>query len=238
MQRELSMANAPRPGGPTSAGVVFSLQGLVGFAVGGLLAIVVTLAFGLSAGEWIATGGRVAGFVAGGAIGGAALGLGLRPGAWKSGALGFGLSFVLPAMLAGPALTELFGLRVENYGPNTFVFTSLSFAAGYGLAGGLGASFLDGRLALPVGLRFFVAAGAGGSIAACGPAVAGDPSAFSPAGVMGALGVVLIGHMAACGLGGWLAGLAIESDVKARVKPPARLRANRAYPAPGQLPRG
>lgn len=215
-----------RVGAPSPGGVVFSLQGLAGFTVGGLLAIVVTLAFGLYASEWVAVGGRLMGFAAGGAIGGAALGVGLRPGAWKSGALGFGLGFLLPALLAGEALTKLFGLRMESYNPNMLVLTVLTYAVSYGLGAAFGASFLQGRLWLPVGLRFFVAAGVGGLIAVSGPAVAGDPSSYSQAGVIAGLAVVLIGHMVTCGLAGWLAGLAIESDVKARVKP--RVRRKRA----------
>lgn len=207
----------------TPEGVVFSLQGLVGFTAGGLLAIVFTLSFGLYASEWVAVAGRVLGFAAGGAIGGAALGAGLRPGSWKSGAVGFGSGFILPALLAGGALTELFGLRIE-YNSNSFALTVLAFAASYGLAAAFGGSFLHSRLWLPVGLRFFVAAAVGGLIAASGPVVAGDPSSYSEAGVIGGLAVVFTGHMAACGLAGWLAGLAIESDVKARTQPRPRRR--------------
>ncbi len=199
----------------------------MGFTIGGLLAIVVTLAFGLYTSEWVAAAGRAAGFAACGVVGGSALALGLRPGAWKGAAIGFGLGFVLPAMLAGPSLSELFSLRVPNYGSNTFAYTFIAFAAGYGLAGALGASFLEGRLWLPVGLRFFVAAGIGGLVAASGPAIAGDPSGFSPGGVITAVAVVLTGHMIACGLGGWLAGLAIEGDVRARIQPRGRRRLGR-----------
>ena len=231
MPEDHSTAGPQRAGDPSPDGVVFSLQALVGFTLGGLLALVVTLAFGLYASEWIAVAGRVAGFAACGAVGGAALALGLRPGAWKSGALGFGLGFLLPAFFVGPGLTELFSLRVEHYGSNTFVFMFLSFAGGYGLAAALGASFLEGRLAAPVGLRFAAAAGLGGLLAACGPAISGDPSAFSAAGVIGGLAAVLTGHMVACGLGGWLAGLAVEADVKAQAKPRVRrLKIGRRIP--------
>lgn len=224
MEDSDSARAAARDASGAAAGVVFSLQGLAGFTVGGLLAIVVTLAFDLYASEWIALAGRVFGFAAGGAIGGAALGAGLRPGAWKSGAVGFGSGFVLPALLAGGALTDLFGLRMENYNSNTLMLTVFAFAGSYGLAAAFGGSFLQGRLWLPVGLRFFAAAGAGGLIAACGPVVAGEPSSYSQAGVVGGLGIVLMGHMTACGLAGWLAGLAIESDVKARRTPRPRRR--------------
>ena len=207
-----------------AAGVVFSLQALVGFTIGGLLAIVVTLTFGLYAEGWVAAAGRVLGFAACGALGGAALGVGLRPEAWKSGALGFGLGFVLPALLAGPVLTDLMSLQLHDYGANTFAFTFLAFACSFGAAGALGASFLEGRLWLPVGTRFFVAAGAGGLVAAFGPGIAGEPSDFSLGSVIGALGTILAGHMFACGLGGWLAGLAVENDVKAQARPQARPR--------------
>jgi hypothetical protein len=203
------------------------LQALVGFAMGGLVAIVVTLAAGLASEGWIATTGRIAGFSMCGALGGAALSVGLHPNSWKSGALGFGLAFAVPGVLVGPILTDLFGLRVEHYGSTTFVWTSVAFAAGYGLAGALGASFLDRRLALPVGLRFLAAAALGGLIAAAGPATAGEPSSFSPPSVIAALAVVVIGHMTACALGGWLAGLAVEGDVEARAKP--RIRRAKPY---------
>jgi hypothetical protein len=205
-------------------GVLFSLQALLGFTLGGLLAIVVTLAFGLYSSDWAVAGGRVAGFAACGALGGASIGVGLRPGAWKSGALGFGLGFALPAILAGPALSELLALHVEHYGANTFVFAGVAFGSGYGLAGALGASFLDGKLTVPVGLRFLAAGTLGGVIAACAPALSGEPSAFSPAGVIAALVVVVVGHMTACSLGGWLGGLAVEGEVKARTKPRIRAR--------------
>lgn len=208
---------------------MFSLQALLGFAIGGLLAIVVTLAFGLYSEGWVAAAGRAAGFAACGALGGAALCVGLRPGAWKSGALGFALSFLIPALVAGPAFSDLLALNVQHYGSNTFVFTCLAFSFGYGLAGALGASFLESRLAVPVGVRFFVAAALGGLIAAAGPALAGEPSSYSAPGVVGALAVVVLGHMTACALGGWLAGLAVENDVKARVTPRVKARAKGRY---------
>jgi hypothetical protein len=183
------------------------------------MAIVITLVSGLFSEGWAADAGRVAGFAACGALGGAALGIGLHPGAWKSGALGFGLGFVAPALLAGPALTELLALRIPDYGAQTVVVTALAFGAGYGLAGGLGAAFLDGRFAMAAGVRFAAAGGLGGLIAACGPAFAGSPSAFSPPGVIAALIVVVVGHMTACCLGGWLAGLGMENELKAQAKP-------------------
>jgi hypothetical protein len=216
--------------------VVFSLQALVGFTLGGLLAIVITLGAGLHGSEWVGTAGRVVGFAACGALGGAGLGLGLRPGAWKSGALGFGLAFLLPVLVVGPALTDLFALNVKDYGSGTFVSTFFAFAAGYGLAGALGASFLEGRLWLPAGLRFGAAAGLGGLVAAYGPALSGPPSAFTPAGVIGALAVVLTGHMLACSLGGWLTGLALEADVKEQAKPKAPRPKKRRYAPAAEHP--
>jgi hypothetical protein len=224
-ETESGSRSAGTQGGSGPEGVLFSLQALVGFTLGGLIAVVVTLAAGLYSEGWASTAGRIAGFAACGTLGGAALGVGLRPGAWKSGALGFGLSFAVPAILAGPALTHLLALRIDHYGSNTFVVTCAAFSFGYGLAGALGAAFLDGKLALPIGLRFFAAAGLGGLIAACGPALAGDPSAYSPSGVIAALFVVVAGHMTACSLGGWLAGLAMEAEVKARAAPRVRTRA-------------
>ena len=221
----LSAQPRARSGGE---GVLFSLQALAGFTLGGLLALVVTLAFGLHENEWVVIAGRILGFTACGSLGGAALSIGLRPGAWKSGALGFGLGFVATALLAGPALTDLLGLHVKDYGPGTFILTFLAFGAGYGLAGGLGAAFLDGGFAVAVGLRFFAAGGLGGLIAACGPSFAGDPSGFAPPGVLAALLVVVTGHVTACSLGGWLAGLAIENKLKAKAKSPVPPRAKRA----------
>jgi hypothetical protein len=173
-----------------------------------------------------------------GALGGAALAVGFRPGAWKSGAMGFGLGFAMPAIVAGPALTELLSLKVPDYGPEEVLFTCLAFSMGYGLAGALGASFLDGKLAFPVGLRFLLAAALGGLIASCGPALSGDPSAYSVPGVIAALFVVVSGHMTACGLGGWLAGLALEARVKADAKPRVRQRSRERYmPGVGDSPR-
>jgi hypothetical protein len=213
---------------------LFSLQALLGFTLGGLLAIVVTLAFGLYGDGWVADAGRAAGFAACGAMGGAALGVGLRPGAWKSGAIGFGLGFIVPAMVVGPAFSDLLSLHVEHYGSNTFAFTCLAFSAGYGVAGALGAAFLEGRLALPVGLRFAAAGALGGLIAACGPALAGEPSTYSPPSVIAALFVVVTGHMVTCGLGGWLAGLAVEGDIKAKIGPRARAHSKRRYASAGE----
>lgn len=215
--QERETASAGRREG--AEGILFSLQALAGFSMGGLLAITITLGAGLSGEDWVVAAGRVAGFVVCGGLGGAALCFGWREGAWKSGALGFGLAFAVPALLAGPALSDLLALRVEKYGSGTFVSTCLAFAFGYGLAGALGASFLERRLALPVGLRFLGAGAVGGLIAAAGPATAGEPSSFSPPSVIAALVVVVLGHMTVCTLGGWLGGLALENDVEARRKP-------------------
>lgn len=215
-----STVYSPEPRDPRNGeGVLFSFQALAGFTMGGLISIVATLAAGLYGEGWAQVAGRIAGFAACGALGGAALGVGLRPGAWKSGALGFGLGFLVPAMLAGSILTDLLALKVEQREPTSFVMTGLAFAAGYGMAGALGASFLDGRFALAIGVRVAAAGGLGGLLAGTGPLVAGDPSGFQPASVVMALALVVGGHMTACSLGGWLAGLAIENDIKARARP-------------------
>ncbi|MEZ5365739.1 MAG: hypothetical protein R2748_26260 [Bryobacterales bacterium] len=160
-----------------SAGVLFSFQGLAGFTIGGLLAIVATLAAGLYGDGWAVVAGRVGGFAACGALGGAALGVGLKPGAWKGGALGFSLGFLIPAFLVAPLLDDLLALKVEQREPTSLVTTCFVFALTYGLAGALGASFLDSRFAVVVGVRFAVAAAVGGLWPArdrCSPAIRAD----------------------------------------------------------------
>ncbi|MCB1019323.1 MAG: hypothetical protein KDC27_05310 [Acidobacteria bacterium] len=212
-------SSSPSRGG---GGVLFSFQGLAGFTMGGLVAIVATLAAGLYGEGWAVIALRAAGFVACGALGGAALGMGLRPGAWKGGALGFALGFLIPALLEGPLLNDLLALEAVQREPTSLMTTCFLFALGYGVAAALGASFLDGRFALAVGVRFAAAAAFGGLVAGAGPLLAGDPSGFNAANVLAGLAAVVVGHMIACALGGWLAGLAIEGDLKARATPHPR----------------
>ena len=227
-----TMANAasslPRPtaAAPDSSESVFdaspshAAQAAVGFAAGGLLAVVVALGAELWTGETAAVVCRLLGFAAGGALGGAALGYGYREGAWQGGALGFGLGYLAPAALAAPAMTEL--LKFETSGPAAapYLATAIAYAAGFGLASAIGMSFVRGRLFWRAGWLGAAAGAAGGVLSAWGPALAGPRETQNASGIVAAVVTVLGGYLLAAVLGGWLAGRVLDSDARReRAKP-------------------
>jgi len=197
-------------------GPAYSWQGLIGFSVGGLLALLAMLSPALLDTDAFEVWARFGGFAIGGAVGGYALAWG-APGKHpsRSGALGFGLGFLIPAGLSAPAALELIANQGKDADAGVFLSTFLSFAIGYCVGGSLGASFIMPRLFWGAGWRFFAAGGLGGLVAALGPTFVRDVEDVTSGQIISLTLTVLAGHMIPFVLGGFWVGRALENELDA-----------------------
>jgi hypothetical protein len=199
----------------------FGLQGGVGFLAGALIALIGSAASALDPFSQYETLCRCAGFAAGGAVGGGCLAWGMtKKHAPRTAALGFALGFLLPAMLAGPAVSELLALKPAAYGVGAFIGTALTFAAGFGLAGALGATFVAPSLFWAGAIRFGLAGIAGGLVAALLPAFDLNSPDATFRHLFGFTGILLGAHLLPFAAGGFWFGraLAIEERSQRRFR--------------------
>jgi len=201
---------------PTLAWTAHAWQALAGFGFGGLVTAVLMLGSATLSIDpiWEAVG-RFGGFAIGGAIGGAALAWGL-PGSrgWKHGAFGFAVGMLVPALLAGPAVSEVLSFQAERDTVAIGLAAFIAFSTGYGIGGAFAMSFVWPKLFWTAGWRFFLAGGLGGLICVWGAGFAGDPATLTTERAILATGAVLIGHLTPFALGGWLAGRAVDQELK------------------------
>ncbi len=195
------------------AGSSFSVQGAIGFLAGGLIALIFVGASALEPFEGFAAVARVAGYGFGGALGGAALVWGSgRKHACRSAAFGFGLAFLIPAWVAGPAVNSLLTLKIEAYGFGTFVATVMAFTIGFGIAGAIGGAFVLPRLFWAGLVRFGLAAAIGAAIAATAPSFDLHAANLTPRHLAGLVAALVIGHLVPFVLGGFWFGRALEAE--------------------------
>ena len=205
-------------------GSVHAWQALAGFASGGLVTAVLMLgSAALSTDPVWEVLGRFGGFALGGALGGAALAWGL-PGerGWKRGAFGFATGMLVPAFLAGPAVTEIISFQNDRDLVAVSLAAFIAFSTGYGIGGSFAMSFVRPKLFWTAGWRFFFAGGLGGLICVWGSELAGDPKTLTTERAILSTVAVLAGHLTPFVLGGWLAGHALDVDL--RPKSPRRRR--------------
>jgi hypothetical protein len=206
-----------------AAGSSFSVQGAIGFLAGGLICLIFVGASALEPFESYGALARVAGYALGGALGGAALVWGSsRKHACRSAAFGFGLAFLVPAWVAGPAVNQLLTLKIEAYGFGTFVATVMAFTIGFGVAGAIGGAFVLPRLFWAGMVRFGLSAAVGATIAAMAPSFDLHGTALTPQHLAGLVAALLIGHLIPFTLGGFWFGRALEAEQ--RELRPARRR--------------
>jgi hypothetical protein len=209
---------------PFLPGAAHAWQALAGFASGGLVAAVLMLgSAALSTDPLWEVLGRFGGFAIGGAMGGAALAWGL-PGdrGWKHGAFGFAIGMLIPAFLAGPAVTEIISFQSDRDWVAVSLAAFIAFSTGYGIGGSLAMSFVWPKLFWAAGWRFFFAGGLGGLICVWGSELAGDPKTLTAERAVLSTVAVLAGHLTPFVLGGWLAGRSV--DVELKPKPRRRRR--------------
>lgn len=201
---------------PLPPGAAHSWQALAGFIVGGLITAVLMLgSAALSTNPVWETLGRFGGFAAGGALGGGALAWGL-PGTrgWRHGAFGFSAGMLVPALLAGPAVTEIISFQPDRDMVAIGLAAFIAFSTGYGIGGAFAMSFVWPKLFWTVGWRFFLAGGLGGLICVWGAQMAGDPKDLTTERALLSTVAVLLGHLTPFVLGGWLAGRAVDLELK------------------------
>jgi hypothetical protein len=159
---------------------------------------------------------RVAGYGLGGALGGAALVWGSsKKHACGSAAFGFGLAFLIPAWVAGPAVNRLLTLKLEAYGFGTFLATGIAFTVGFGIAGAIGGAFVLPRLFWAGMVRFGLSAALGATVAATVPSFNLSADAATPQHLIGLMAALLIGHLIPFVLGGFWFGRAVEAEERA-----------------------
>lgn len=197
-------------------GPAHAWQALAGFVAGGLITAVLMLGSAALTTDptWEALG-RITGFVVGGALGGAALAWGL-PGSrgWGHGAAGFGLGMLIPASLAGPAVAEVLSFQSDRDLVAVSLAVFIAFSTGYGIGGSLAMSFVWPKLFWTAGWRFFFAGGLGGLICVWGSEVAGNPQDLDTQRAILSTVIILAGHLTPFALGGWLAGRAVDSELR------------------------
>ena len=205
------------------AGSSFGVQGAIGFLAGGLISLICVGASALEPFESFGALARVAGYGFGGALGGAALVWGSgKKHACRSAAFGFGLAFLIPAWVAGPAVNRLLTLKLEAYGIGTFVATILAFAIGFGIAGAIGGAFVLPRLFWAGMVRFGLSAAVGAAVAATVPSFNLPSTDVTPQHLVGLVTALLLGHLIPFVLGGFWFGRAMEAEQRL-------LRANRPH---------
>jgi hypothetical protein len=204
------------PRDDAEVGSSFAIQGAIGFLAGGLISLIFLGASALAPLEDLGALARVVGYGLGGALGGAALVWGSsKKHACGSAAFGFGLAFLIPAWLAGPAVNRLLTLELGAYGIGTFVATGIAFTIGFGAAGAIGGAFVMPRLFWAGMVRFGLAAAVGAAVAATIPSfnLAGD--SITSQHMIGLVSALVFGHLIPFVLGGYLFGRALEGEERA-----------------------
>ena len=214
--REKSAARArqaARAAAAAEASSSFGVQGAIGFLAGGLISLICVGASALEPFENFGAVARVSGYGFGGALGGAALVWGSsRKHACRSAAFGFGLAFLIPAWVAGPAVNRLLTLKLEAYGFGTFVATVMAFTIGFGIAGAIGGAFVLPRLFWAGMVRFGLSAALGATVAATVPSFNLNTDSAAPQHLVGLMAALLLGHLIPFVLGGFWFGRALEAE--------------------------
>lgn len=204
---------AARDAAAAEATSSFGVQGAIGFLAGGFIALICVGASALEPFENFGAVARVAGYGLGGALGGAALVWGSsKKNACGSAAFGFGLAFLIPAWVAGPAVNRLLTLKLEAYGFGTFVATVMAFTIGFGIAGAIGGAFVLPRLFWAGMVRFGLSAALGATVAATVPSFDLQGASFTPRHMVGLIAALFLGHLIPFVLGGFWFGRALEAE--------------------------
>jgi hypothetical protein len=191
----------------------FGVQGAIGFLAGGFIALICIGASALAPFEDYEALARVAGYGFGGALGGVALAWGSgRKHACGAAAFGFGLGFLIPAWITGPAVNSLLTLKLEAYGIGTFVATTMAFTIGFGIAGAIGGAFVLPRLFWAGMVRFGLSAALGAAVAATIPSFNLQGADVTAQHLSGLVAALLIGHLIPFVLGGYWFGRAMEAE--------------------------
>jgi hypothetical protein len=135
-----------------------------------------------------------------------------RKHACVTAAFGFGLAFLIPAWIAGPAINRLLTLKLEAYGFGTFLATTIAFTVGFGVAGALGGAFVAPRLFWAGMLRFGFASAVGAAITATVPSFNINSNTATRQHLLGLVMALLVGHLAPFVLGGYWFGRAVQAE--------------------------
>ena len=185
------------------------LQGMAGFVLGGLMALVASMAPAVWSDDPAISPARYLGYMAGGAMGGVMMVWGYpRKKVVTAAALGFGVSFLAPAFLAAPQVDALMTISPDAYGTGTYLSCLFAFGVSYGLAGAVGMALAVPGAFLRAGAAFAFSGAVGGLITAFGPSLGGPDHL---AGMFRMILLMMLGHVVAFTLGGWLSGVALQS---------------------------